>query len=127
MNPDILELVKKAEEDLQVVHLLIEKGFLTRALSVNYFAMFYLAEALLLSEAKTFSSHAAVISAFGKDFVKTGRFPKHLHHYLVEAQRSRITSDYTLPGKFSKADAEQQLLWAEEFLAAAKSYLEGKE
>ena len=35
--------------------------------------MFYVAEAFLLNEGLTFSSHAAVISAFGRDFARTGR------------------------------------------------------
>jgi len=37
--------------------------------------MFYTVEALLLSQNLTFSKHSAVISAFGKNFVKTGIFP----------------------------------------------------
>jgi uncharacterized protein (UPF0332 family) len=37
--------------------------------------MFCVVEAFLLAKAKTFSSHSAVISAFGREFAKPGTIP----------------------------------------------------
>jgi uncharacterized protein (UPF0332 family) len=51
--------------------------------------MFYVAEAFLLGERLSFSSHAAVISAFGRDFARTGRVPVEFHRYLISAQNLR--------------------------------------
>ncbi|MEX2706693.1 MAG: HEPN domain-containing protein [Candidatus Freyrarchaeum guaymaensis] len=41
-----------------------------------YYAMFFLAEAVLLTKGLRASSHKGVISLFGKHFVKTGIFEK---------------------------------------------------
>lgn len=41
-----------------------------------YYAMFYLAQAFRLEKQLEFSSHAGVISAFGREFGKTGRIPR---------------------------------------------------
>jgi len=45
--------------------------------------MFYATEALLLTKGLTFSSHQAVISWFGKEFIKTGIFPKKPREHLA--------------------------------------------
>jgi uncharacterized protein (UPF0332 family) len=41
--------------------------------------MFYVAEAFLEGEGLSFSSHSAVISAFGQYFARTGRIPTDFH------------------------------------------------
>jgi uncharacterized protein (UPF0332 family) len=51
--------------------------------------MFYIAEAFLLGEGLTFSSHSAVIAAFGREFAKTKRLPVEYHRYLINAQEKR--------------------------------------
>lgn len=56
--------------------------------------MFYLAEALLLSQGLTFSSHKAVIGAFGKNFIKTGKVKEDLHQSLIDGFERRQLSDY---------------------------------
>ncbi len=55
--------------------------------------LFYVAEALLDQEGLAFSSHAAVISAFGQTFAKTGKLPAELHRHLIDAQSERTRAD----------------------------------
>jgi len=56
--------------------------------------MFYVAEAFLEGEGLSFSKHAAVISAFGKHMVRSGKVPKEFHRFLMEAQDVRQSGDY---------------------------------
>jgi uncharacterized protein (UPF0332 family) len=56
--------------------------------------MFYLAEALLLGHELSFSSHKAVVAAFGKYFVKTGKFKEDLHRSLIDPFEKRQFGDY---------------------------------
>ncbi|ACK66173.1 conserved hypothetical protein [Rippkaea orientalis PCC 8801] len=56
--------------------------------------MFYAIESLLLEKILSFSSHAAVISAFGREFVKTEIIPQEFHRLLINAQDLRNTGDY---------------------------------
>jgi uncharacterized protein (UPF0332 family) len=55
--------------------------------------MFYVAEALLDHEGLAFSSHAAVISAFGQTFAKTGKLPSELNRQLIDAQSLSTRAD----------------------------------
>jgi uncharacterized protein (UPF0332 family) len=65
-------LLTKAHRTVQSARLLLSDGDYDGAVSRAYYAMFYVAEALLLSKHATFSKHSAVVSAFGKEFAKTG-------------------------------------------------------
>ena len=79
MTPRQTELLNKAKESLLASKLLFENNFYDYSVSRAYYTMFYIAEAFLEGEEKNFSSHSAVISAFGKDFAKTGKVPIELH------------------------------------------------
>jgi uncharacterized protein (UPF0332 family) len=96
-------LVDKASDSLQAARLLHEHGQHSFAASRAYYAMFYLAEAVLLGEGKAFSKHAAVHAAFGERYAKTGLLPSELHRYLIEGM--------------------EQIARAEEFLRVVSQHL----
>jgi uncharacterized protein (UPF0332 family) len=85
----------KARENLRAANLLRREDFLDIAASRVYFAMFYAAEALLLSGGHSLSSHSAVIAAFGREFAKTQRLDARFHRYLIDAQHLRQSGDYS--------------------------------
>lgn len=89
----------------------------------SYYAMFYAAEAVLLTKNLSFSSHKAVISAFGKEFVKTNELPSRLHRNLRDAFRLRQVGDYGGTISFKKEDAERLIIQAKEFTGAIEEYL----
>jgi len=75
------------------------------AVSRAYYVMFYCAEALLDADGLTFSSHAAVVSGFGRHFAKTGRVPSELRrHLIVAASRERTSRAFDDPGPGSARD-----------------------
>ncbi len=122
MNSQQRNLISKAVESLEAAKLLQDNQYFDYAVSRAYYTMFYLAEALLEEEAKNFSSHAAVISAFGRDFAKLGKVPREFHRFLIDAQSLRQTGDY---GKFqaiSEYQANQQIEHAEQFLVFVRNY-----
>jgi hypothetical protein len=61
----------------------MRKGF---SVARSYYAMFYVAEALLLGRGLSFSRHSAVIAAFGLHFTKTCVFPGEYQRHLTEAE-----------------------------------------
>ena len=85
--------------------------------------MFYLAEALLQRRGLSYSSHSAVIAAFGKEFSRTGDLDPKFHQYLIKSHELRQTSDYAYHDYVPVENIEQVLAWAEEFLAATEVYL----
>jgi uncharacterized protein (UPF0332 family) len=86
--------------------------------------MFYAARALTVKEGHDLSKHSAVIAAFGRDFVATGRLPSELHQYLRDAFDDRNAADYRIMPRPAQDTAEEDITHAEEFVAAVEQYLQ---
>lgn len=123
MTPDEQAILNKAKENLEAAELLLDQGFAGIAASRTYYAMFYLAEALLIRKGLHFSSHSAVIAAFGKEYAKTGEIDSRYHQYLIKAQSIRQISDYGFNESLPKEDVEQLIEWARAFYQATIDYL----
>ncbi len=83
-----------------------------------------LAEACLVSRGLSYSSHAAVIAAFGKQFAKTKIFPVKYHRYLIDAQDQRNRGDYDSDPNLTKEDANNLIQQAEKILTITKKILD---
>ena len=119
MTEDQRELLLKAQQSLEAAKLLLTNGFPDYATSRAYYAMFYTAEAFLEGEELSFSSHAAVISAFGREFARSNRVPVEFHRFLIEAQSLRNIGDYGRLNAITPHQAEEQIHHAEHFLELA--------
>ena len=90
----------------------------------SYYTIFYLAQALLLTKDLTFSSHSAVVAAYGKEFAKTNLLDPKFHRYIIETQKRRQTGHYGEEGEeVTEEQAMESFQWAEEFMQAVKEYL----
>jgi uncharacterized protein (UPF0332 family) len=116
-------LLIKANRSLNAAKELNQKDYPEFATSRAYYAMFYVAEALLLQENLSFSSHSAVISAVGKHLVKSNKIPSQYHRYLIDAQDQRNRGDYDINPNLNKNDADKFISQAEEMLLFAQKYL----
>ena len=123
MKPEQIALLRKAAESLRAAELLATNELFDFAASRAYYTMLYVAEAFLLNEGLTFSSHAAVISAFGRDFARTGRVPVEFHRYLIDAQDLRNQGDYDIDSAITEAEANQLIAQAQQFLKLAERLL----
>ncbi len=121
MKAETQSLLNKARDNAKAAALLLQNGYTDIAASRVYYAMFYTAEALLLERGQVFSSHTAVIAAFGRDFAKTGALDPRFHRHLIDAQDLRQIGDYDTAAAITPAQVEQALHWAEDFLAAAQA------
>lgn len=124
MNEEQFLLLKKARESIKAAKLLSNNDLPDFAIARAYYAMFYVAEAFLLQEGLTYSSHAGVISAFGKIFAKTKRIPVDFHRNLIEAQQKRTEADYNLKTDISREKAEDIINKAEKLLDFASKNIE---
>jgi uncharacterized protein (UPF0332 family) len=116
-------LLEKARENLKVAQLLVREGFFDVVASRTYYAMFYIAQALLLRLGQTYSSHSAVISAYGKEYAKTGILDPKFHQWLIKSKGLRQTGDYGMMISVFTPDVKEALERAAEFLNAAEAYL----
>jgi uncharacterized protein (UPF0332 family) len=122
-SPEIQQLLNYADESHEAAKVLIDGGFIGFSAAQSYYTMFYLTEALLLSKGLHFSSHSAVIAAFGKEFAKTGLLDPKFHRYLIDAEERREDGHYGGGRKMSNEDALESFHWPEEFKAAVEAYL----
>jgi len=116
-------LLQKARENLEAAELLLQKGHIDIAASRAYYPMFYVAEALLSTKGLSFSSHSAVIAAFGKEFAKTGLIAPEHHWHLKDAFETRQIGDYGADIRVTMNIAEEVLIWARDFSIAGEAYL----
>jgi uncharacterized protein (UPF0332 family) len=123
MKPEQGSLLRKAEDSLNAAKLMQQNGYYDFAASRAYYAMFYLAEALLLEYGLAFSKHSAVLAAFGERFTKAGLVPAELHRYLRDGQDSRNVGDYHFGGTLTRDEAALQITHAERFLEVARERL----
>ena len=122
MIPEIEELLERAKLSQKAAANLLRDGFPNFAASRAYYSMFYVAQALLLSKGLSFSSHSAVIAAYGKEFAKTKLLDPEFHRLLMDAQDKRNIGDYGMIGSVEDKDAQEILDWSKKFLKAAKKY-----
>lgn len=116
-------LLLRAEEAIESADLLLEQGYLADSISRAYYAMFYIAEALLNEKDLSFSKHGNVHGAFGEHFIKTGILDKKYHKWLLEAFSRRVASDYDAAAKFQSSSVKTMIDQAWEFLEAARNFL----
>lgn len=74
------------------------------------------ASAFILGAGLSFSSHSAVISAFGRDFGKNDERLRRFHRALIDAQEMRNHSDYNLDSGITDEDARFQIDIAYKFV-----------
>jgi uncharacterized protein (UPF0332 family) len=119
VTPEQSRLLEKARQSVAAADLLIQQGYHGFAASRAYYAMFYVAEAMLLADGSSFSKHAAVIATFGQRFARDDPRAAELHRYLIEGQESRTKGDYRSDDLVSEDEAETQILRARKFIEFA--------
>ena len=123
MTPEQEGLLQKAYRNVRSAKLLVADGDFDTAVSRAYYAMFYVAEALLLSKSLAYSKHSAVIAAFGREFARAGVMSPEFHAHLRTASEARKISDYQLASHVTEEETAQRISHAEKLLAAAWEFL----
>lgn len=121
---DTNPLLTKAQQYIDSAQVLSNIGDFDSAISRLYYAMFYITETLLDRLGLTFSSHHAVIAAYGLHFAKTNRLEPHHHRALMDAFEKRQLADYVVDSGFAQDDVDDLLENATAFLIAARQWLE---
>jgi len=116
-------LIKRAMRYLKSAEILLKEEDYESSVSRTYYAMFYSAQAMLLTQNLSFSSHKGVISAFGKHFVKTGIFPREMGRALNMAFEKRQIGDYEYKFVISKEEAKKILGDGNDFVEKIVQYL----
>jgi uncharacterized protein (UPF0332 family) len=122
MKPSTEQLLQKALRAITAAETLTRSGDTEFTIGRAYYAMFYIAEALLNEKDLQFSKHGGVHGAFGEHFVKTSLFEPRYHRWLLAAFNRRITGDYGIDAVFTNQEAQEAIQQAREFYQAARTF-----
>lgn len=89
-----------------------------------YYALFYVAEALLNERGLKFGKHGDVIGAYGKEFSKTKLLDQKFHRWLIEGLDTRLIGDYHVDTRIDRGIVADMIDQAREFLEVARKFLE---
>lgn len=123
MKDDTSKLLAKAGRAIQAAEVLLGKGDAEFAAGRAYYAMFYVAEALLNERALKYQKHGGVHGAFGEHFARTGVIDPKFHRWLLDAFDRRIQADYGLDATVTPEQATMMLDQAREFLQECQRFL----
>lgn len=114
----------RAQQSLEAARELASGEYYDFVASRAYYAAFYAATALLLSEELMFSKHGGVVASIHQKFVKTGRLSVHNGKNLNWLFELRNIGDYGGLVHVTEQDARQAVRAASGFLEAIKVLLE---
>lgn len=124
MNEYTRKLLDKAVDTIESAELLLDHGKTDVAAGRAYYALFYIAEALLNDKGLQFGKHGDVIGAYGKHFSKTKILDQKFHRWLIEGFDARMVGDYHVDTQIEVGFVADMINQAREFLQAAEAYLE---
>ncbi len=125
MNAITVKLLEKAGRSIAAAGSALADGHVEAAANRAYYAMFYVADALLNERGLRFRKHGGVHGAFGEHFAKSALLDPRYHRWLLAAFNKRITADYGVDVELSAREVKDMLAQARQFLQAAREFLEG--
>ncbi len=120
---EIEYLISKSKRFLRTAEIVFNDGDYDSCVSRCYYAMFFMAQAALLTKNLKTHSHKGVMSLFGILFIKSGIFNTNLGKYFRKIYNLRQKGDYGIGFMIDKEDAEECLKMAEIFVKEVEKYL----
>jgi len=120
---EIRMYVEHAREMLEVAALTLSEGYPDSAVNRAYYAIFYAANALLVTEGLSCSKHSGVIAAFRERFVKPGCIEIEYSRIYGRVMDDRHTSDYEIEIPVDAAVAQRDLTDSRLFVERIERHL----
>jgi len=123
LRQEIRLYLERAWEMLDVAGLNLSEGYLDSAINRAYYAIYYAANALLVTEGLGRSKHSAVIASFRERFVKPGIIDVEYSRIYGRVMDDRHTSDYEVEVQVETRVAEKDMTDARLFVERIEGYL----
>lgn len=123
MKEHTRNLLDKAHHAIHAAEILLREGEMDSAAGRAYYAMFYVASALLAEHGLRASKHSGVHALFGEHFVKSGRIDAKFHRFLLDAFDRRLHADYSFETAITEAEVITMIAETREFMARVQSLL----
>lgn len=127
MKETTQQLFDRAVDTIEAAEILLTNDKVEIAAGRAYYAMFYVAEALLNEMGFQFGKHGNVLAAYGQHFAKTKALDPKFHRWLITAFDQRQIGDYGFVPDIQADVVIYMIHQAQEFLEAARAYLASKD
>lgn len=118
------DAVERSTQYLSSAEVLLDRGDPASAISRAYYAMFFLARALLKRRNVEPRTHSGMVGQFGLKLVKSGPIEEEFGRAFREAQQLREFAEYAeLPNPVSKEDARTTIDSARSFVERMRKEL----
>ncbi|OYQ61798.1 hypothetical protein B9G53_25495 [Pseudanabaena sp. SR411] len=124
---EISKLLNLSSEDLDTAELLYKSQRYRSCISRAYYAVYYVSQALLLSEGIETSTHRGVIKLINLHFVKTGRVNSNISKLLSDTYDLRQSGDYSTDFVADEIVANRAIADAKTFIAEIRKFLLDKD
>lgn len=114
---------ERANEMLDVAGLNLAEGYYGSAINRAYYAIFYAANGLLVTQGLVRNKHSGVIAVFRKRFVKPGLIETEYSRIYGRVMDDRHVGDYEVELPIDAGVAEKDLSDARRFVERAEQYL----
>lgn len=115
--------LQQARQMLEVAHHNLRNDFYGSAINRAYYAIFYAANALLITRQLSRGKHTAVIAAFRQYFVKSGQIEAEYSDIYGRVMENRHTSDYDIELAIDAQVAQEDINDAQRFVDRVEIYL----
>ena len=109
--------MERAKQALGVARRALADDSLPDTVNRLYYACFYAALALLLTEGRYAAKHKGVLSLFDIHWINTGRLPATMGRFFHKIFEARLEGDYEDLAAFEQRAVEAWFKEAEEFIA----------
>lgn len=123
MTEESAGLLDKAARAIRAAESLRRDGNLDFAAGRAYYAMLYVARALLGEAGVRPRKHGGVHTAFGEQFVKSGKLDAKYHRMLLDAYDRRLEGDYGISTAITEDDVDGMVRQAKEYLEMGRQNL----
>jgi uncharacterized protein (UPF0332 family) len=113
-----------ADEMLRVAEHNLAEEFYGTAVNRAYYAVFYAANALLVTQGLSRSKHSGVVAAFRQHFVKPGLIEAEYGRIYGQLMDDRHGGDYDLETTIELEQAAADVEHAQQFVARVGQYLQ---
>lgn len=124
MKDDARKLLEKGQAAIHAAEVLLQANEVEFAAGRAYYAMLYVAKALLIEHGvRAGRKHSSIHGLFGERFAKTGALDSKFHRWLIDAFDRRLLGDYEIDATVTPEQVREMIQQAREFLQAAQHYL----
>ena len=120
MNENIKNSLDLALDTLDDAKLLAQNQRYKGAMNRCYYAYFYVAKGMLISEGIVSKTHSGLNSEFNRIFIKTNLIPKEFGKGLNSLFSMRQAADYEPEEEIGKEEVDKALQMVEEFINFVK-------